>query len=707
MAIVMKKKKIITGIICITCVAAVVGVITAVSLKKGPFSGTVKDINGQPIANVAVTDGRNVVKTDANGNFNLNGWRKSRFVTVTVPSGYTAEEFYIPVDRKTDSYNFSLEKSELTAQNEHSFIQISDTEINAEGTGEWLEYIKELIKEKKPAFLIHTGDICYEDGLKQHIKDMNTDTMGCTVKYIIGNHDYIKGTYGEKLFESIYGPVWYSFDIGNIHYVVTPFQRGADYRSGYSADDRWRWLENDLENVGDDMKVVIFNHDAPPTDDYVISFDRKNLDLKKHNLAAWVFGHYHYNYTYESNGVLNVCAPRPDCGGIDSSPAGTRLINLNADGVVSTETVYYDLNASSAAKNALWSTRLNGNLLFCDTVLDGEYIYTATADDDFPKECGVYCLDRENGDVIWYFKTKNSVKNNVKIQDSKLVASDSDGNLYCLDKNSGELLWEKKLNLGKSLGTGSGICIDGGTVFAGTSRVITALNLENGEQKWVNERDKGENSPAEFVVADGKLLVSSHWDSLTALNAENGKEIWRNDDSNLRFRSSTPLVIDEKRILAADDNAIMIIDSENGKIISKNTYDEYKFSSSGRPAYRDGVAYIPTADKGVIAFDINSKKIIWNCQTEDSILFTAPYVGKGAKTVESSPVLSGDTLIFGANDGYIYTVDIKTGDVIYKRFTGSAVLGSIALTDGKLYACAFNGYAVCYSLKGENDEKNT
>lgn len=691
------KKKIIIGVV---CAVAAVGVITAVTLKKGPFKGTVKDIDGSPVANVLVTDGRHVVKTDENGEFKLSGWVKSHFITITVPSGYKSEEFYKSVSRKTDSYDFTLEKSELTASKNHCFLQISDTEIGKDGTGEWLENLKALVKENNPAFLIHTGDICYEDGLKQHIKDMNTDTMGCTVKYIIGNHDYIKGTYGEKLFESIYGPVWYSFDVGKIHYVITPFQKGADYMSCYSANDRWRWLQNDLENVSDDMKVVVFNHDAP-SNNYVFSFDRQELDLKKHNLVAWVFGHYHYNYTYETDGVLNISAPRPDCGGIDSSPAGTRIITMSADGVVAADTVYYDLNASAEPKDALWSTKLQGNVLFCDTACDITYIYTATSDDDYPRECGVYCLDRENGNVIWFFKTKNSVKNNIKIQDKRLVAVDAEGNVYCLDKTSGKLLWEKKLNLGKSLGSSSGLFIENDTVFAGTSRVITALNLQNGEQKWVNERDKGENSPAEFVVINGKLIVNSHWDALVALDPENGKEIWSNDDGDIRFRSSTPVRIDDSRLLVADSNAIMIVDTNDGKILNKKTIEEYNFSSSGHPAVRDGIAYIPTANNGIAAFNIDSQEIVWSFETGESILFTAPYVGKGSKTVESSIEIYGDSLIFGANDGNIYVVGIKNGTAESKYFAGSAVLGAPSVSDGKIYAGTFNGYAVCYSVSGE------
>ena len=43
---------------------------------KGTFVGTVTE-NGtnNPIAGVSVTDGRNVVKTNEKGGFEINGWR--------------------------------------------------------------------------------------------------------------------------------------------------------------------------------------------------------------------------------------------------------------------------------------------------------------------------------------------------------------------------------------------------------------------------------------------------------------------------------------------------------------------------------------------------------------------------------------------------------------------------------------------------------
>ena len=184
------KKKIITVTAIIALLLCVVTARVLFAPSKQHFVGTVTEIDtGKPLSNVCVTDGRNVVKTDENGRFELNGWRKSHFVTVTVPSGYQTDNFYIPVDKDKSSYDFALAKSDLTALDEHCFVQISDTEIGKSGTGEWLDNVKQIVKQNNPAFLIHTGDICYEAGLKKHIEDMNTETMGCTVRYVIGNHD--------------------------------------------------------------------------------------------------------------------------------------------------------------------------------------------------------------------------------------------------------------------------------------------------------------------------------------------------------------------------------------------------------------------------------------------------------------------------------------------------------------------------------------
>lgn len=692
----MSKKTVLIILSPILIIAAVVCfLVFGLSSSKG-YSGTVT-ADGNPIANVSVSDGRNVVKTDENGKFFLKGYRKTRFITVTAPAGYWTENYYLSADRnKAEGYDFDLQKSDIAAGSAHSFLQISDTEIGENGVGEWINYLKDIAENDKPAFLIHTGDICYEPGLKKHIEDMNTENMGVPVRYIIGNHDYVDGKYGEELFESLYGPVWYSFEIGNVHYVVTPFQTGADRKSAYNKNDRWRWLENDLANTDPNMKVVMFNHNIPPNDDYVISFDRKDLDLKKHNLIAWVFGHYHYNYIEENqNGICKISTARPDCGGIDSSVSGARMIHIATDGSVTTNMHYYDWNGTmSDVKEAKWTTPLEDNILFTDTVVKDNIIYTATVDEDYPRSCGIYALDAESGKILWVYKTLNSIKNNVVIENDKLLAQDAEGNIYCVDAKNGKEIWVEKAELGSSLSTSSGIVAENGVLYAGCAAGITAYDIENGNVIWENIRNHGEASPAEFVVAGDKLLVSSHWDALVALDKKTGKKLWENKDSELRFRSSTPAVIDENTLIAADSNSIMLINANNGEILHKDTYEDINFSSSAQPVIDGNAAYIPTANKGLIAYNTDEMAEEWRFETGKAMIYTAPYTSGEAETIEPTPVLKDGSLFFGASDGKIYKISAKTGKLENSVVIGAPLFGKCTIIDNDAVVTDFSGRVI-------------
>lgn len=698
----MSKKSIFIIIVLIIVIAAV-GIVSGyfILTNDGPFTGIVTSAEtGEPLSDVSVTDGRNVVKTDRNGRFKLNGWRKARFITVTAPAGYWTEDYYIPADGNTRSYDFQLERSDIAAGSAHTFLQISDTEIGEDGVGEWIDHVKKLADEMQPAFLIHTGDICYEAGLKRHLSDMNTENMGLPVRYIMGNHDYVKGDYGEQLFESIYGPEWYSFEVGNVHYVVTPFQNG-DYRSGYSKNDRWRWLENDLENTDPDMKVIMFNHDKPATDNYVIEFDRKELDLTKHNLIAWVFGHYHYNYvecnrlqtTDINDYVLNICTGRPDCGGIDESPSCSRIISIDENGTVSTQLYYYDDSRFTQpdAQNVAALTSLPGNILFCDPIYDNGRIYVGTADDDWPRKCGIYCIDAQTGEILWEKETDNSIKNNILLTDGKIIAQDCDGDLYCVNAEDGSEIWGIASTWDMPLNTSTGICTDGKYIFAGGARHIQAFDLQTAEAVWSTVRGTGESSAAEFVLCGDRLIVSSHWDALAALDKNTGKKLWKIKDEDIRFRSSTPAVMNENTLLVADSDAIMTVDAASGKITHKTDNTGYNFATASQPLIKENTAYIATADKGVVAYDLVKNQILWNTPTDGSMVYTAPYTSGDSQTVEGKILDIGGALIFGASDGNVYKLDPQSGNVINRITVGAPVPGTLAYDGTALYAGGFTG----------------
>ena len=659
------------------------------------YKGTVyEEASGQPMANIVVSDGRNVVKTDAKGEFALKGWAKTEFISMTVPSGYSTDEFYIPAKLGVKEYDFTLRKIDLSPDGAHDFLAIADSEIGAGGVGAWINHVKGLVDEVKPAFLIHLGDICYEDGLKQHIKDMNSQNMGVPVHYIMGNHDYVAGLYGEKLFESIYGPVWYSFDVGNTHYVVTPFQSGADYLPRYAETDRWKWLENDLKHMDPDKQLVIFNHRDAHVPDYVFSTGLigKKLDLKEHNLTAWFFGHNHTNFVNDNEGVINIATARPDCGGIDQSLSGTRQVSFDADGNMTSVLRYYEFEQSTPAPaGSVWSTDLGQHIGFADPLLVGDKLFVGTMDDSYPIVCGLYALNSDDGSVLWSYRTENSVINKPVYDSGMVIAQDSAGNVYGLKAASGDLVWQKKLIDWPAQNTMSGIIAKDGVVYAGSPGHVFALDVSTGEKVWDSVISRGEASASEFVIAGDVLIVGVHWGALVGINKNTGKKLWENRDSHIRFRSSTPALIDNNSLLLADSNAVMIVDVATGEITSKTLLEGYTLSSSGQPAIDGNRAYIPTANKGLIAFDLESKAILWNKNTRPALIFTAPYVGKGAQTVESSPLLYNGKLYFAASDGYAYVVNPANGSLINEYKIGAPVLNNLIPLADSFIVADFSG----------------
>lgn len=313
-----------------------------------------------PLKGVVVTDGQHTVMTDKDGRFSLPGYTKTRFITVTTPSGYAAvDKYYIPVAVGTTSYDFLLEKNERSAGKDHSFLHITDTEISGRGASEnWVSGLRDYVKNQPDvAFLVHTGDICYENGLISHIKIVNKETMHCPVYYVVGNHDLVKGDYGEQLFESIYGPSWYSFDAGNVHYVVTPMA-GGDYKPSYTVDEVYQWLKNDLAMKAPGKALVIFNHDVLSTGNelYFGPDEAHRLNLRDYDLKAWVYGHFHVNYVRNQAGVYTICSAPPDKGGIDHSVGAFREIKFTDTTLQSMDLHYCFVNA-----RAVIASPANGN----------------------------------------------------------------------------------------------------------------------------------------------------------------------------------------------------------------------------------------------------------------------------------------------------------------------------------------------------------
>ncbi|MEG1963989.1 MAG: PQQ-binding-like beta-propeller repeat protein, partial [Clostridia bacterium] len=566
-----KTKKIIfitVGILLILCLIASVCAGIYFGVKTVECEGFVlESVSKNPIANVAVTDGKNVVKTDESGHFKLKGWHKARFVTITNPTGYWTEKYYLEISKKIKRYDFELDKVE-TSQTNHNFVHISDTEVGKNGVGEWINDVKNVVEQQKPAFIIQTGDICYADGLKSHIKGMNSENMGVPVRYAMGNHDFVGGSdgdYGEELFEDIYGPVCYSFDVGEIHYIVTPMMTYTETPAKYSKNDVWRWVENDLKNKEPNKKVVMFNHDyCEDENGFEIKRGSNTLKLKENGLIAWIFGHWHYNFVNNVDGVFNICTAKPDLGGVDNSPNAVRDVCVNADKIVSANLYYGYKISAEANSNFLWRAQLDGRVMFAEPIIQQNFAYIAMATDSYPSKSGITCIDLLSGKTVWQYDTINSVRNSFAVSGNYVVCQDVEGRVYCLDKSSGALLWQTDCVLLNPKNTSKGVVVENDFVYCGSEEKITCLNIANGSVCWAENRAGNSSSASRFVVYKNFLIVGSHWDRVVCYDKTTGKKLWESQNK-VFFVTSTPYCYDDKVVVASNEN-IFEYNINNGKI---------------------------------------------------------------------------------------------------------------------------------------------
>ena len=667
------------------------------------YSGKViNKITGAPVVGVAVSDGRNVVLTAADGSYSLPGWERTHTVAVCALTKEDHDWFYF-TDGKGGTYDFAISPADEAETFE--LLHVSDTEIFVDRDVEWVSFMGDLCKQKMPAFLMHTGDITLREGMRLHQEHMNYKTMGCPVRYVIGNHDYAGGTdtsvhYGEQVFEEECGPVWNSFDCAGVHCVILSIGKGSkkDMATGYTREDQWAWLKNDLEIAGKGKPLVIFEHS--PGDG-----SEGDLDLKKLGMVAWIYGHAHTNRFDIVDDKAYICTGRAHTGGIDSSPAAARRITYK-DGQLTSQ-MHYRRFPTAEPDEVIWQTKVHSNVLFCEPVLVGENLLVGTVDDDRPDTAGIACLEAATGKVKWFTPVGgNGVPNNLAVDGEKVYCQDTVGKAFCMELATGRILWAVETT--EKTNAKMAVVISGDALICGKPGKPVALNKHTGEIIWEfsGEARKGGKTPARTVVDEkhGYTFICGQWGVLRCLKTATGEEVWYRAEKPLWYRNGTPCV-DGEYIYAGGFDMLLKMNIHTGETVAVCNVGEAARAMGAPIVETDGdmnvcggmtvdgdVLYCPTAGSGVVAVDKNEMKVLHRYPAGPAAILTAPYVKQGAEMVESRPLIRGEELIFTALDGKVYFYNKDTAQLIKTISMGAASLVAPIVTEDAVYTADFDGH---------------
>ena len=690
---------------------AVIGgrILGAEQVRSGKVTG-----DGKPFKDVIVTDGLVCVKTDAAGRWSLPFREEARFVSVTIPSGWrTSGAHYLPLAGSASSLDFNLVPWAASAKAGCAFVQVADSEIHSTNEAEcrWIGSVREVAAESKAAFVIHTGDICAKNGLEAHIKVMNAETVGVPVFYCIGNHDLVSGyDYGEKLFESIYGPCWHSFDAGGVHFIVTPMVGGSDRPAGYTATQVADWIRADLALVDPKTPVVFFNH-------YLCSFSdpaaagrvwggERPVDLRTAcNFRAWVHGHLHARSFTWKDGVAVIAASNPNFGGSDHSPSSARVITVPMEGRVSARTFYGDfLPFKSERAGALWETKLDAGILFGGVMDGGDVLYCAVSDDDGAGTGAVCALEKSSGRIRWRSPVVNTIKGALALADGAVIGADIDGHVYAFEAKDGRERWRMNLsgaeeNLLPLMEFGPTASPTGDAVVVGTAHRMVLLDVRTGKARW---RGKEVGSEAAMVnasaFAEGAVVSQFRWSLLVCRDAATGEVRWTKEGYG--FPGGRPLVRDGK-VVCVSGERIAELDLRTGEVIrSSKPVKDGDFSCPGDLVETADLYLKGTKNSGLVAIDRKTLKRAWTGTCGESLVGVAPYRCRGTKCIPTTPTVlpDGKTVCAGGADGAIHFWRLTDGKLLRSIKTGAPYLGPAVASGSVVYAADLAGFVRAFAV---------
>lgn len=302
---------------------------------------------GKGIANVIVSDGYNVVATNDKGAYDFEMNPNADAVFISTPKGYEFKHsngiarHYRLLQNVTSGKEVNFDLVPLDKDdNEHQFIIWADPQVkNASDVEKMMSQsvpdVQKLVTAAGPDPLLHgitVGDIVWDELQLFAEYDKAIARMGMPFFQCLGNHDmdYRKGgdETSDDTFVQTYGPTYYSFNRGEVHYVVMDNVRylgtDRDY-DGYFQQHQLDWLKKDISFVSQDKLIVLCVH-IP-----VHSGTKNNTDL--YNILQGrnvhiMSGHTHYHvnaikgniYEHNHGTVCGAWWTGPICG--DGTPGG-------------------------------------------------------------------------------------------------------------------------------------------------------------------------------------------------------------------------------------------------------------------------------------------------------------------------------------------------------------------------------------------------
>lgn len=352
------------------------------------------------------------------------------------------------------------------------------------------------------------------------------------------------------------------------------------------------------------------------------------------------------------------------------------------------------INIPVKGEVVLWKFKTNG-IIYSTPLIVNDVVYIGSADSFF------YAVNLDNGAEIWKYKSGNQIFSSAAFSDS-IICFESGNELYGLNINGTER-WKVTITsgsvtnhyddwdyfhsspviadsiaycgsqkgqlIGVNIYTGSevyrintgdtGIGIrvrpavyENKIYFGECSGNFYCYDLTTGEQVWKYDTnpEKLWQDPAILtnpVIKDSIVYFGGRHCHLYGLNVLTGKKVWRYSDPNNMWILGGPAISDTLLYVGSSNQKMLhLLNNASHKLLWRKTFDARIF---GTPLVDDEYVFFGTG------WEINDK--IGSLFAVDKV--TGDIVNRFFvnSQVHSSPVISGNKILFGCKDGYVFALD--------------------------------------------------
>ncbi|MCO7107272.1 metallophosphoesterase N-terminal domain-containing protein [Alistipes shahii] len=258
------------------------------------------------VKDVVVSDGTNVVRTDSKGRYWLpTDVSTSDFVMISTPRGYEVESykgylprFFHPLNRNDGVQRFDFHLTKTCSDDDYVLVVVADEHVSKrvldvpKGSGNLvapidtvqyanvfiprlIEYTKSFPRGTK-FYGLNLGDMTHSEYWFTHGADMEayvrlSKDVPFQMYHVIGNHDHCHKDTDNHAAEAEYrrhfGPTYYSFNLGAVHYIVLDnmHYHGRNKYDRIVTLRQIEWLKKDLAALDPTISDLVIAAHVPLT----------------------------------------------------------------------------------------------------------------------------------------------------------------------------------------------------------------------------------------------------------------------------------------------------------------------------------------------------------------------------------------------------------------------------------------------------------